>query len=206
MDTTTLISRAKQADVVAYGELVRTHQDLAIRTAYLVTGDHADAEDVAQIAFVKAYTKLQTLKNAEQFRSWLLRIVTNEARNLRRSTSRRDQLRLRVSVPRDESSDLSPEEFVVAAEQQQTVLDGLNALPDGDRLILTYRYTLDLSIDEIARVLDVRPGAVRTRLHRSRRRLRDHLRQGTGDSSPAGYFSGVSAPARISVEKERSGD
>ena len=206
MDTTTLISRAKQADVVAYGELVRTHQDLAIRTAYLVTGDLSDAEDVAQIAFVKAYAKLQTLKKAEQFRSWLLRIVTNEARNLRRSTSRRDQLQLRVSVPRDESSDLSPEEFVVAAEQQQIVLDGLSSLPDDDRLILTYRYTLDLSIDEIAQVLDVRPGTVRTRLHRSRRRLRDHLREGTGDSSPAGYFSAVSAPARISVERERSGD
>jgi len=76
-----LIQRARNGDVAAFEELVRTHQAIALRVAVLVMGDRSDAEDVTQEAFVKAYHALGRFRQDSRFRPWLLRIVRNEALN-----------------------------------------------------------------------------------------------------------------------------
>ena len=85
-----LVERARRGDHAAYRALVRRYEQLAFRTAYLVVGSAADAEDVAQDAFVKAYQALGRFRAGAPFRPWLLRIVANEARNRRRSSRRRE--------------------------------------------------------------------------------------------------------------------
>ncbi len=79
------------------------HQEIAFRTAYLVLGDAAEAQDAAQEAFVKAYRALDRFREGAAFRPWLLRIVANTARNRRRAAGRRRglQLRAEAATPRD---------------------------------------------------------------------------------------------------------
>ena len=74
-----LIERARQGDQAAYGELVRDHQEIAFRVAFLITRSAPDAEDVTQEAFIKAWRALGRFRTDAPFRPWLLRIVANEA-------------------------------------------------------------------------------------------------------------------------------
>ena len=85
-----LVERAKQGDEAAYGDLVQAYQGIAFRTAYLIAGSAADAEDAAQEGFVKAYLALDRFRPGARFRPWLLAIVGNEARNRVRSRVRRE--------------------------------------------------------------------------------------------------------------------
>src|SRR5206468_4379378 len=101
-----LVSRAKRGDDDAYEQLVTVYQGIAFRTAYLIAGDAADAEEAAQDAFVKAYRALWRFRPGAPFRPWLLQIVANEARNRRRSAGRREALRLRAGA--DVSGDAAP--------------------------------------------------------------------------------------------------
>ncbi|HEX2186328.1 MAG TPA: sigma factor, partial [Chloroflexota bacterium] len=79
---------------------MRCYQEVAFRTAYLLTGDGAEAEDAAQEAFIKAYYALGRFRPGAPFRPWLLQIVANEARNRRRAGGRRGGLALRVAAER----------------------------------------------------------------------------------------------------------
>ena len=161
---------------MAYEELVRRHQAVAIRTAHLFAPD-GDAEDAVQEAFVKAHAALGRFRAGSPFRPWLLRIVANEARNRRRSAGRRASLVLRSAEDRrPDDAAPSPESAVLAAEQRAWLLAGLNALRDDDREVIAARYLLDLSEAEAAEVLGVPRGTVKSRLSRALRRLRDGLR------------------------------
>lgn len=96
MEESELVERARRGEALAYGELVQRHRDAAFRTAYLLTGSAADAEESAQDGFVKAYRALGSFRAGAPFRPWLLRIVANDARNRRRARGRRESLALRL--------------------------------------------------------------------------------------------------------------
>src|SRR5688500_13209149 len=83
-----LVALARDGDSDAYADLVRSHQQIAFRTAMLITRNAADAEDAAQEAFVKAWRALPRFRAGEPVRPWLLTIVANEARNRRRAAGR----------------------------------------------------------------------------------------------------------------------
>src|SRR2546427_11863793 len=97
LDEAELVERARRGDLRAWETIVRTHQGIAFRTAYLLAGSAADAEEAAQDAFVKAYRALGRFRRGAPFRPWLLEIVGNEARNRRRSAGRREGLVLRAA-------------------------------------------------------------------------------------------------------------
>ena len=160
---------------MAYEELVRAHQDGAVRTAHLFAPD-GDAEDAVQEAFIKAYAALGRFRIGSPFRPWLLRIVANEARNRRRSAGRRAGLALRSAEDRRPADAApSPESAVLAAEQRTWLLAGVNGLADADREVIAARYFLDLSEAETAEVLGVPRGTVKSRLSRALGRLRGRL-------------------------------
>src|SRR6476660_8379234 len=96
LDEAELVERARRGDLEAWETIVRTYQGIALRTAYLLAGNAADAEEAAQDAFVKAYRALWRFRPGAPFKPWLLRIVANEARNRRRSAGRRAALALRA--------------------------------------------------------------------------------------------------------------
>jgi RNA polymerase sigma-70 factor (ECF subfamily) len=171
-----LVALAQQGDTRAYGTLVEEHQTIAFRTAYLVTGSAADAEDVVQEAFVKAYRALARFRRGAPFRPWLLSIVANEARNRRRSAGRRERLALRVAEdPLSGGAVPSPEAALLDREQREELLAALNELREDDRLALGCRYFLGLSEEETAEALGWRRGTVKSRTSRALERLRDQL-------------------------------
>jgi len=171
------IERAQGGDAGAYETLVRQYQDVAFRTAYLITGTAAEAEDAAQEAFVKAWYALGRFRPNAPFRPWLLRIVANEARNRRTAAGRRVNLALRARE-RDPDGDAapSPEAVALRAEQRAMLLRAINRLRVDDRLVIGYRYFFDLSEAEMATALDCARGTIKSRLSRALGRLRDVLR------------------------------
>jgi RNA polymerase sigma-70 factor (ECF subfamily) len=171
-----LVAQARQGDSRAYQALVEEHQTIAFRTAYLITGSAADAEDAVQDAFVKAYYALGRFRPHAPFRPWVLRIVANEARNRRRSAGRRGRLALR-SADEPPSGDAvpSPEAALLMRESQAQLLEAVERLSDDHRDAVVCRYFLDLSEEETAAALRIRRGTVKSRLARALERLREEL-------------------------------
>jgi RNA polymerase sigma-70 factor, ECF subfamily len=173
---TELVARAKAGDAAAYEEIVRAHQAIALRTAYLITGDEADAQEAVQDGFVKAYRALGRFRSNAPFRPWLLRIVANEARNRRRSGGRRQGLVLRAAADAASGDAApSPEAALVDAERRHELLAAVGRLGEDHRLVLACRYFLELSEEETAAALGVRRGTVKSRLARALERLRAEL-------------------------------
>ena len=174
LDEEELIARAQRGDTHAYTELVHRYQGIAFRTAYVVAGDAADAEDAAQDAFVKAWRALGRFRRGAPFRPWLLQIVANEARNRRRSAGRRAHLALRVAGGASSGDAApSPEASLLAAEQRDELLAAVNALPEEQRAVISLRYFVGLSEDEVAQALGVAHGTVKSRTARALDRLRE---------------------------------
>ena len=171
-----LVERARKGDGAAFGALVRMEEEIAFRTAYLITRNAADAEDAAQAALVKAFFALPRFRRGAPLRPWLLAIVANEARNRRRGGGRREALALRAAheLPSGDAAP-SPEGRLLAAEQRAELLAALEQLEEDDRLVLSCRYLLDLSEAETADVLSLRRGTVKSRTSRALERLRAQL-------------------------------
>jgi RNA polymerase sigma-70 factor (ECF subfamily) len=170
-----LIDRARRGDVMAYEELVRRYQDVAVRTAHVIAPD-GDAEDAAQEAFLKAYAALGRFRDGSPFRPWLLRIVANDARNRRRSATRRTGLALRATEDRGSGDAApSPESAVLDHESRTALLAAVNRLRDEDREVIGARYFLELSEAETAEALGIPRGTVKSRLSRALARLRDAI-------------------------------
>jgi RNA polymerase sigma-70 factor (ECF subfamily) len=162
----------------------------------VITGNAADAEDVAQNAFLKAWSALDRFRESAarksnrfhrragrdvphedddplSFRPWLLTIVANEARNARRSRNRRPETDLEplamVLVDPDSSA---PEEIAEAHERREALVQALNHLSADDQAVIQLRYILGLSEAEMAAALDVPRGTVKSRLSRALQRAR----------------------------------
>lgn len=176
LDAGALVERARAGDAGAFEELVRLNSDIAFRTAYLLTGSAADAEEAAQDGFVNAFRALRGFRTGAPFRPWLLSIVANQARNRRRAVGRRIRMELRtLSAARSESGPTSPEEVVEKRAQRQALLDAVEMLGEDDRMIVACRYFLELSSQETAATLGIAEGTVKSRLSRALAKLRGRL-------------------------------
>ena len=151
---------------------------MALRTASLL-GAGADAEDVVQEAFVKAYGALGRFREGAPFRPWLLRIVTNECRNLHRAAGRRAAREWSVwscTEPLLATADADdPASAALSHERRALLIRGLSQLSEAQRQVVTFRYLLDLDEAEVAAVLGWPRGTVKSRLHRALRRLSEAL-------------------------------
>lgn len=176
LDDAGLVRRAQEGDVGAYEELVSRYGAIAQRAAYLITGSAAEAEDAAQQAFVKAYYAIGKFRLEAPFRPWLLRIVTNEAKNRIRSQGRQAgvAVRLQEGRPRDDAAP-SPEVAVLSKERSSALMEALNTLKIADRTVIYLRYFLELTEAEMAVTLACRPGTVKSRLSRALGRLKNAL-------------------------------
>jgi RNA polymerase sigma factor (sigma-70 family) len=171
-----LVERARDGDAVAYGSLVRAHQDIAFRVACLAGGSASEAEEAAQEGFVKAWRALPRFRAGAPFRPWLLAIVANEARNRRRAAGRRAGLALRAAelAERDPGAP-SPETQLLTTMRRDALLAALGELDERDRSVLTCRYLLELSEEETAAALGCRRGTVKSRTSRALARLRERV-------------------------------
>jgi RNA polymerase sigma-70 factor (ECF subfamily) len=171
-----LIDRARQGDGAAWETLMREHQAAAYRLAYLLLGDAAQAEDVAQEAFVRAYQALQRFDPARPFRPWLLSIAANLARNQLRAFGR-----YLAAIRRLGQAESRPVESVEGRAahswETQTLWQAVRQLDFTDQQVIYFRYFLDLPVEQTAQALNVAEGTVKSRLHRAMNRLRTVIEQ-----------------------------
>jgi RNA polymerase sigma factor (sigma-70 family) len=175
-DEQRLIAEARAGDKLAYTQLLRRHQAVAFRAAYLISGSAAEAEDATQEACVKAWLALPSFRPASPFRPWLVQIAVNEARNRRRRAGRQAGLTLRlVDDPARAGSGPSAETEALVAEERARLAAALRTLREDDQLVIAARYLLGLSETEAALALGLRRGTVKSRLSRALERLRAQL-------------------------------
>jgi RNA polymerase sigma factor (sigma-70 family) len=175
-DESDLVERAREGDLGAYGALIDMHEGIAFRTAYLIARNEADAVEAVQEAFYRAFAALGRFQRGAPFRPWLLRIVANEAKDRRAAGARQRALALRASALATVGKAApSPEDATIAREQREAILTALERLGERDRLVIIYRYFLDLSEEEMALALACPRGTVKSRLSRALERLRREL-------------------------------
>jgi RNA polymerase sigma factor (sigma-70 family) len=168
MDEQALIQRCQTGDVRAFEPLFQANIQMAVRTAYVITQDWARAEDAAQEAFIRAFQKIRSFRLGEPFRSWLHRIVINEARRLvAKFPKTRTEIPVEISAPDDER----PEETVLERERLSLLQKAIQRLKDEHQLVITLKYFTKCSEAEIATVLGVPQSTVKSRLYVARQKL-----------------------------------
>lgn len=183
-DEQRLIARAQHGDVRAYESLVQYYEQLAFRTAYLITRDEHEAADAAQDAFLRAYHALKSFQLGRPFRPWLLRIVTTQSLNRMTSQQRRARMTERYTqqvMLGDETP--SPERSLAERERRAHLLQAVRLLSGDEQALISLRYFLELPEDEVAETLKIPRGTVKSRLHRTLAKLRDIVRRDFPDLS-----------------------
>lgn len=173
-DDSDLIELALAGDRSAFSLLVQRYQDRLFAAMLQVTGSSEEAEDVVQDAFVRAFLKLDTFQNNSQFFTWLYRIAFNSALSRirrRRGTTSLDQARETVGEePVDNIG--APDERMLRDERVRMVQAALQRLSEDHRAILVLREMEDYAYEDIAEILQISIGTVRSRLSRARSQLR----------------------------------
>ena len=176
LNETDVVRRAHLGDPSAWESVIQLHQEPVFRFAYLMVGDAAEAEDIAQETFLRAYRAFARFDPQRALRPWLLSITANLARNRRRSLGR-----YRAALSRffqaNERVEPGIEERSDRREENQAVWLAIQRLSETDRQVIYLRYFLELSVDEVAQTAGVASGTVKSRLHRSLKRLKDVIEQ-----------------------------
>ena len=170
------LAEARQGDRAAFGRLVEAYKGPVFNLAYRMLNNASEAEEAAQEAFIRAYTRLETYSPAHKFSTWMLSITSNYCIDIIR---KRRALLLSIDEPLPPHPALmsdresGPEAQSVTSEQQELVQQMLAILPEEYREAVVLRYWYDLSYEEIAEMMDTTISAIKSRLFRARRLLAD---------------------------------
>jgi RNA polymerase sigma-70 factor (ECF subfamily) len=187
-DDQTLVQRFRQGDMESFSLLVAKYQDRVYNMLLRMCGRPADAEELAQEAFLRAMERIGQFHGRSKFYTWLFRIAANLAISHRRrggrikfhsltgpddgDSSGEDALGLNL-VFKQQSG---PPEAAAAAEMNEYVMAALAELDDEFRLVIVLRDIEEMDYSQVADVIDVPVGTVKSRLHRARAMLKDKLR------------------------------
>jgi len=168
------LEQARRGNKEAFGNLIEAYQSPVFNLAYRMLGNADEAEQAAQEAFIRAWTRLDSYDSAHKFSTWLLSITSNYS--IDQIRKRRAQL-LSIDGPLPahpalmSGGEASPEVQVVEDERQEAVQQLLNTLPEDYRQAVVLRYWYDMSYEEIAEVMDTSVSAIKSRLFRARRQM-----------------------------------
>lgn len=187
-----IIRRCRQGDTEAFAELVLEYQHRVYNLIYRMCGRAADAEELTQETFLRAFERMEQFRGDSRFYTWLFRIAANMAMSHRR---RRKRVTFLSLGGRDEDSpdrpitaeelgrrENAPDAAAIQSETRQHILEALATLDETFRVVVVLRDIEDLDYSEIAEVLDLPVGTIKSRLHRARCMLKDRL-QGLVDES-----------------------
>lgn len=182
MDEAVLIAEAKNGNVQAYNRLVIQYQELAYNVARRIMGNPQAAEDITQESFIAAYKALNRFRGGS-FKSWLLRIVTNRCYDELRRHKRRPQSSIddlteeNESAPFLRSPEDTPEQYQQRAELAEAIERCLQDLPEDQRVAAVLCDVEGYDYNEIAGILSVSLGTVKSRISRARSKLRECLQK-----------------------------
>lgn len=173
-----LIQRARKGDQEAFAALVTEHQRYIYNLALRVLKNEEEALDLVQEAFVRAWTALPNFRGQSQFRTWLYRIVTNlcynRLPNLRRSLHELGDDVL-AEIPETAAAFDNPAHGLESRELRSYLHQAIDQLDENYRLLISLRYQNELSYEEIATLLNLPLGTVKTGLFRAKEQLRRTL-------------------------------
>ena len=185
IDEKHMIRLAADGDMAAFEQLVTTHQRAVYRLALRMTGNPEDAADMTQEAFLRAWRGLGSFQADSSLSTWLFRLTQNVCIDFLRRKKRQQHVSLTFSDDEDEGKELSvpdpeplPEERVIFNEKQAAIRAAMNALPVDFREILQLRVAQELPYEQIAQIMDLPVGTVKSRLARARLQLKKRLDAG----------------------------
>lgn len=178
-----LVKRARRGDLHAYDELVKRYQERIYATIYHMTSNHEDANDLAQEAFIKAFSALKSFKGGSSFYTWLYRIAVNKTINFLKQRKNKYHLSLNdidFNAEHDPDlmaliSDKTPNRDVGLSELQKKLNEALLKLSEPHRMVVILHDVQGQSHDEIAEIMGCNIGTVRSRLFYARQQLQGHL-------------------------------
>lgn len=186
LDDRALVAKTQEGNREAFSTLVTRYQERVLNLVYRGLGDHDAALDVAQEVFLKAYRGLPRFQGESRFFTWLFRITMNETISARR---RRDRHQRPLSIGREDQDgerlqdppDLTYEPGAEAERHDDVrmIQRGIAALDEDQAQVLLLRDIEGLSYQEIADVLDLPLGSVKSKIHRARLALKEHLERTT---------------------------
>jgi RNA polymerase sigma-70 factor (ECF subfamily) len=168
------LEKARRGDQTAFGKLIEAYQRPVYNLAYRMLNNSGEAEEAAQEAFIRAYTRLHTYDPSHKFSTWMLSITSNYCIDLIR---KRRALLLSIDEPLPPHPALmsdrqkGPEAQMEMSEQQDMVQSLLQELPEDYRQAVVLRYWHEMSYEEIAEMMDTSVSAIKSRLFRARRQL-----------------------------------
>ncbi len=174
---TALLKASMQGDAVAFESIVKNYQSFICAITYSATGDVSKSEELAQETFLSAWRDLAQLKDLNKFRGWLSGIARNIIRNSFRS-QKRDIISKAASIDQVEEAGVmesDPAEIAITAEQQAVVKRALEQIPTGYREPLVLFYRQEQSVKQVAKQLELSEEAVRQRLSRGRKLLKEQV-------------------------------
>jgi RNA polymerase sigma-70 factor (ECF subfamily) len=179
-----LIARTLAGDDRAYAVLVHRHQSIVYNIACRLVGDREEAREIAQEAFLRAYTALDTFDCRRSFAPWLYRIATNLSIN---ALKRKKYAAISLDAPPGQDGEplevadnsMAPESMLIRSEFQDRLRREILALPVKFRIVIELRHFQGLSYQEIATLLGISLANVKSRLFRARQRLRERLTEDT---------------------------
>ena len=171
-----LIEACRAGRVDAFGTLVGRYQDRLYATALRMTGRHEDATDLLQDVFLRAFKKLSKFQGESSFYTWIYRITVNLAISNRRKLRVIGRRMSEMGDPADDPGRTDPSRALEDLERDRFVQLALDALAPEHRAVIVMKEFDGLRYEEIAKVLDIPIGTVRSRLHRARAELHDRLK------------------------------
>jgi len=183
-----LITRALRHDEDAVRAIIRQNNRRLFRLARSIVKDDNEAEDIVQECYLRAFAGLSEFRGEAQLSTWLTRIVINEAYGrLRRRRVTTDLESIEAThamdaeiIPFPLARELDPERSTAQREISKILERAIDALPEPFRVVLVARLVEEMSIEQTAELLAIRPETVKTRLHRARKLLRDHMEREVG--------------------------
>jgi RNA polymerase sigma-70 factor (ECF subfamily) len=178
-----LIERCKRGDLAAFNDLVRKYEKQVYNFAYRLTGNYDDANDVAQDAFLRVFNAIGSFRGDSSFSTWLFRITTNVFLDERKKAKAHPQSSLDEYMELGESSvarqieDPSPTPEAVLEESERALIlqKAVSDLPEYQRAMVTLYHGQQKSYEEIAEIMDLPIGTVKSRLNRARLALKEKL-------------------------------
>lgn len=173
-DQENIIARARRGDADAFEQLVVAYRDQVFRLALRMCGSEADADEVAQEAFLSAWKALPNFRGESQFSTWLYQLTTHAAIDLMRREKRQiaadDITEVSAADPAP-----SPQQQAEQSEQREIVRDAILQLAPEQREVVVLRFMEELSYEEIGAVLKLPSGTVKSRLNRAKAQLKEIL-------------------------------
>ncbi len=182
IDEIKCIKKAARGDAAAFEELLLRYQTQIYHLCFRMVGNAEDAQDMTQETFLKAWKGLSGFQFDSAFSTWLYRLASNCCLDLLRSKKRKPTVSLTVENDEENEEILdvaddapSPEDMAIQQEERENLALAMRQLDDEQRQILTLRVVNDLSYTDIAQILNVKEGTVKSRLSRARENLRKKL-------------------------------